>query len=100
MGRIDFTQYLMPDGRKTLIHIDVPDDVYEKAQKILAANLVFEIEMLSDYRTISMTIADKKEEVDVAHKLCPNGPEVLKKVNEMILEFDLDDYILTRGDGQ
>ena len=90
---VHFTQYLMPDGRKTDVWIPVPDDVYKKAQEIESSGLRFEIEMLSDYKTISMTITEPNlegEELDLDCHLCKNGPEVPETVQKMILGFDIE----------
>lgn len=85
---IQFTQYLMPHGQTTTVKIDRPDEIAEKARRIaFDLGLKFEIEMLTDYSTISMTIADKEEEVDLGIKLCPNGPKVPEKIDEMVNEF-------------
>lgn len=86
MPDIKFTQYLMPDGRKDPVLIDRPQPVYDKATQIVEAGYCLEIEMLQDYSTISMTIA--RDGDDHAIKVVPNGPEVPKAVDEMILAFD------------
>ena len=36
MAQIAFTQFLMPDGRQSIVHIDSPDDIAAKAEKIIA----------------------------------------------------------------
>lgn len=87
---IPFTQYLLPDGRKKEVTIDLEPEVEEKAQKIMASGLVFECEMLSDYATVSLTITS--DERDEAIKICPNGPQVPDKVKELIMDFDLERY--------
>lgn len=90
---IPFTQYLMPDGCKRGISIEMPSEVEVKAQKILEAGYRFECEMLSDYKSVSFTITapygDEGSPIDIAYKLAPNGPEVPKAVEALIMEFKL-----------
>lgn len=70
---IPFTQFLMPDGRRTKVTIKRSHEIEEMAHKIIATGYSFEIEMCSDYKTISMEIINSKERV-LAGELCPNGP--------------------------
>ncbi len=91
---IPFTQFLMPDGRRKPITIDRPPDIEVKAQAILKAGCVFEIEMLRS-GAISMEILRRPpEESDedceiIAAEFCANGPGVPVAVDKMITEaFD------------
>lgn len=84
---IEFTQYLMPHGRQIAVRIECPEDVAAKARGIIAAGFRFECEMLNDYTTISLTIVGDK--ADHAIEVVPNGPEVPKAVDRMILDFDI-----------
>lgn len=83
---IEFTQFLMPDGRPTTVWIDRPHNIVKKAREIRAAGFRFETEMLSDYGTISLTIS--KDDGDYAIKVVPNGPEVPEPIDRMIAGFD------------
>lgn len=85
---IEFTQYLMPNGRQDTVWIERPDAVVEKAKTLRAAGFRFECEMLSDYQTISLTIHDPQAEEDVAIEVIPNGPAVPEAVDRMILGFE------------
>jgi hypothetical protein len=85
MTDIPFTQYLMPNGRKTLVTIDRPDEIAAKAQAIMNHGYRFECEMLSDYSTVSLTIANDDDDHEI--EVCPNGPEVPKRIDAMILRF-------------
>jgi hypothetical protein len=85
MADIPFTQYLMPNGRKSPVLIDRPDDVAAKAQAIIERGYRFECEMLSDYRTVSLTITDDDDDHEI--EVCPNGPEVPKRIDAMVLRF-------------
>ena len=86
LNDIEFTQFLMPNGRRTTVWIERPSNIVKKAQKICAAGFRFETEMLSDYRTISLTIA--KADGDYAIKVVPNGPSVPEAIDQMITGFD------------
>lgn len=85
---IPFIQYLLPDGRRRDISIERDQLTEVKANAILDKGFHFEAEML---RTgdISLTIHDPENEEDVAIEICKNGPEVLKAVDKLILEFPL-----------
>ena len=92
MPSIPFTQYLRPYGHKRAVKIDRPENVVLKAAEIAAAGYQFEIEELSTGH-VSMTITgwnpETDEEGDVAQRICPNGPKVPEKVDEMILGFEI-----------
>ena len=83
---IEFTQFLMPNGRRTTVWIERPDDIVNKAQEIRTAGFRFETEMLGDYQTISLTIA--KDDDDYAIELVPNGPRVPEAIDRMISDFN------------
>ena len=76
---IPFTQYLMPDGRAKDETIDRPAEIEIMAHKIIKAGYRFEIEMLSDFKTISMECIHPKTERVLAGELCHNGPTDGKK---------------------
>lgn len=85
---VPFTQFLMPDGRRTQVTIERPDEIGEQAQKLLKAGWRLEIEMLAT-GMISMTVErddDNGETVSPAHELCNNGPAVLVAVDKLITE--------------
>lgn len=84
MPEITFTQYLLPDGRKTTVRIDRPAPIALMAAAIEKRGYRFECEMLST-REISLTIAD--DDGDAAIEIVPNGPEVPKAVDRMIEQF-------------
>lgn len=83
---IEFTQFLMPNGRKDTVWIERPMEIVIKAKEIVNAGFSFECEMLTDYNTISLTIAD--DDGDYAIKVVPNGPEVPEAIDRMILDFN------------
>lgn len=82
---IHFTQYLMPDGRQTDVAIDRPDAVERLAEQLSTQGARFEIEMLSDYQTISLTCEPPDPDGDtLAHELVPNGPAVPDAVDRLV----------------
>lgn len=83
---IEFTQFLMPHGRKDTVWIERPIEIVTKAKIIVSNGFRFGCEMLSDYNTISLTIAD--DDRDYAIEVVPNGPEVPKAIDRMILNFN------------
>lgn len=85
MTDIPFTQYLMPNGRKSPVTIDLPDDIAAKAQAIIERGYRFECEMLSDYSTVSLTISNYDDDHEI--EVCKNGPEVPQRIDAMILRF-------------
>jgi len=81
---IDFTQYLLPDGRTTEIKIDRPDDIAAIASEILESGKYrFECEMLTT-GMVSFTCFDIEEEVDIAIELSINDKSALGAVDKMI----------------
>ena len=83
---IPFTQYLLPNGERRAVSINRPDPVVEKAKAIMEAGFRFECEMLSTGH-VSFTVSD--DYWDYAIRICLNGPEVPRIVDELILHFDL-----------
>jgi hypothetical protein len=86
---IPFTQFLMPDGRKTTVTIERPREIEEFAKAIMRRGYRFEIEMLSTGE-VSMEIVRDVPDPDVddllANEICPNGPPVPEHVDKMIRE--------------
>ena len=83
---IEFTQYLLPDGRKVPTFFQTEDkEIYDKAQAIITAGYRFECEILRN-GVCSFTITDERDE---AIELAPNGPAVVDAINKLILEFPL-----------
>lgn len=82
MPEISFTQYLMPNGRKDTVRIDRPEEIAAKAAIIANAGYVLACEMLSDYRTISLTVENEDGDFDI--EVCENGPSVPAAVDALI----------------
>lgn len=84
---IEFTQYLMPNGRKSSQSIARPSEVEDKAKAVIAAGGAFEMEMLNvptGLPNVSITCAYEDE--DIAHEICVNGPPVLENVDLVVDE--------------
>lgn len=81
--KIPFIQYHLPNGRPTQEYIDRPDEVAKKAEILIARGYRFYAEVL---RTgyVSLTVANPEDDRDIAIVVCPNGPDVTTKVDELI----------------
>lgn len=79
---VPFTQYVMPDGVKCSVWIKRPEDTIKKCKALLEIGCFFETEMLSDYKSISMT-CERGDEI-VSHEIVPNGPEVPLAVDRIV----------------
>jgi hypothetical protein len=76
-----FTQYFLPDGHTKPNSIDMPEDVEEKARKLIEKGCHFDVETLTT-GMISMT-CEKDDEV-LSISICENGPPVLNSVRYII----------------
>ena len=84
---ITFTQHLMPNGRRIPLEIDVSVAVQADADELSRRGAWFDVELLSDRLTVSLTCErkDKDDEVEVlAHELVPNGPGMLEAVERLV----------------
>ena len=84
MKDIPFTQYLLPNGRKTSVVIGMPEDVADTALSLIKQGYRFECEMLSDYETVSLTVVDPDDTGDIAIEVIKNGPEVPPAVERLV----------------
>jgi hypothetical protein len=85
-GQIPFTQFLLPDGRRTEVRIERPMDVAGKAQELIRAGFRFEIELLRN-GMVSMDCSHPDvvdEEGPIASAVCRNGPEVPASVDKVV----------------
>jgi hypothetical protein len=83
---IPFTQYLRPNGKCEETSIERSAEIEDMAREIIAAGFVFEAEVLTDDRTVSLTVANRKDEEGVAIVLVQNGPEVGDAVDRLVLK--------------
>lgn len=83
---IPFTQYLLPNGRRSHIEIERPADIEAMAERFMRSGGRFECEVLRDLETVSLTAARKVdgEDQDIAIELCKNGPDVVDAVDQLV----------------
>lgn len=89
---IEFTQFLLPDGRQKKIKIDRPKAIEDLATELDDAGHRFEIEVLMN-GVISMTVeieGPDGEEITRAHELVENGPKVPKRIDKLIQDAYTD----------
>ena len=89
---IEFTQFLMPDGRQRKVKIDRPEETERLATELHDAGHRFEIEMLTT-GAISMTVeidGENGEEIVRSHQICDNGPAVPASIDTMMREAYAD----------
>ena len=83
---IEFTQYILPNGRKELIKIDRGPAYDKKASALRKAKCRFEAEIL---RTGEVSLTCEQEESDgnwltLSIEVVPNGPGILEAVDRLI----------------
>lgn len=83
-GRIPFTQYLRPNGRRREESIERPAEILALAKELLEWGYHFEIEELQD-GTVSMDCSHPRDENGpIAIEMCPNGPDVPGAVDRLV----------------
>jgi hypothetical protein len=93
---VPFTQFILPNGRRETTYFETSEEVYTKAMKMIEAELSFEIELLRTGH-VHATITDHRTDIgDIKSVVCNNGPDVVTKINDMIMNFDLDNYDYTK----
>lgn len=80
---IPFVQYLRPSGRKSEVSIDMPEDIWAKAQALIAADCHFDIEELST-GMVSMTCETFDHLLSI--QVCENGPAVVTAVETLVMD--------------
>lgn len=80
---IEFTQFLLPDGRRQQTLIARPKEIAEKAAAVRDAGGRFEIEILSN-GIISMEVVHNEDPLSM--KLCQNDRSVPDAVDELVIE--------------
>lgn len=83
--QIEFTQYMLPHGRRQPAWIEVAPDVAEKARSLVKQGLCFECEILTTGQ-VSLTITDP-ENGDLDIRVCKNGPGIREAVEDMVRAF-------------
>jgi len=79
--KVEFTQYLRPDGRKQTITMDVPDDLKEKIDFIIKNNHEFTCEVLTTGE-VALYVSNNEEDIECL--IVNNGPGMKEKVIELI----------------
>lgn len=86
MPSIPFTQYVRPDGRYASREtIDRPQDVYDKAMKLIEAGYRFEAEILTTDE-VSLTCVDPEDTGDIAIVLSPNNEAICENVDKLVAQ--------------
>lgn len=82
---IPFTQYLLPNGRRHETSVKRPDEIEALARDFIKRGGRYECEVLSTGE-VSLTAvkAVDGEEQDVEIVVCPNGPSVGERVDELV----------------
>jgi len=79
-----FTQYIRPNGQTQHVTIDMPQEIEKMAHELLDHGFHFDIEELQT-GMISMTCEHAfLEEMEAAIEVCPNGPEVVTSVENLV----------------
>lgn len=89
MLTIPFTQFLLPDGRKREMTIEVVPEVAEMASNLIADGYKFEIEILTNGMVSASVEKPESHEDDpqtLAMKIMPNGPGMQEAIEEMTAE--------------
>jgi hypothetical protein len=86
VSKIEFTQYLRPDGRKQQTWAETSTEIALMAQSLKDLGCRFEAEVLTTGH-VSLTIErdDAEGEIEsLAIEVVPNGPEVPKAVDRLV----------------
>jgi len=81
---VRFTQFLFPTGTKKPVEIDLDAETERRAQALLAAGALFEIECHPDTQTVYMDITSNNGDMLWANNICQNGPGLPPAVKTMI----------------
>lgn len=84
---MNFTQYLMPDGRQVPVTIDRPPHIEAVAARLQESGCRFEIEMLSTGEISLEVVRGDRDEPEMAvNEICPNGPDVPIMVDKIVID--------------
>ena len=84
---IPFTQHLRPNGRKSPIEIDMPEDIEKLARSFIERGGWFDCEVLTT-GDVSLTagFVVNAEPQDIAIRIVPNGPGIDGAVESLVRE--------------
>ena len=80
---IEFTQYMLPDGRRKQITMDVPDEIQTKYDDLRENGYHFDAEILTT-GIVSFTCERGDELLGI--ELSENGPNVVMAVRDLIIK--------------
>jgi len=83
MKEVKFTQFLRPNGKQVSVNIQLPDEISEMADYIYSMDGRLTVEELM---TGNVSLACEYGERDISIRLGVNGPQVITKAQEMIVE--------------
>lgn len=83
---IEFTQYILPYGRKETVKTIRPEPIEAMARDIIAAGYKFEAEILTTGQ-VSVTIEPIGEEFNAAIRVTHNDERLLTAIDDMITQF-------------
>lgn len=89
---IEFTQHMMPDGRRVPQWISYPAEIdpevwaliERRAAGLSSAGYSFHMEMLPDFRTVNLTVEAPDDGGDFAIQTVINGPGVPEAIVALI----------------
>ena len=84
---IPFTQYLRPNGRKTSVSIEMPEDIVGLAFAFIIRGGWFEVEeLITGHASLTACYVVDGEPQDIAIRVVENGPPVVPAVEALIRE--------------
>jgi len=83
MDKIPFTQFLRPRGQRRQEYIQRPQEIMDKAEKLIKAGCRFEIEELMTGK-INMDCQKADIEGPISMEVCSNGPAIEQAVDRLI----------------
>ena len=82
---IPFTQYVLPNGRKLPVRIELPSEIVAKAQTFINSGGWFECEVLTTgHVSLTACAVVEGEPQDIAIEVIPNGPGTLEAVDRLV----------------
>jgi hypothetical protein len=91
---IQFTQYLLPNGRRRQIEIERPDDIEAMAQILVDHGCFFDAEVL---RTDHVSLTCEHDDDLIAIQVCPNDENVPRAVDNLVR--DAYEKVVQNGSG-
>lgn len=92
MGKVRFTQYLLPEGKTKTIYIQRPDNISDMANVLLLHEIALDAEVLSTGE-VSLSAHDPKTDKTLAIEIVPNNQDIGNVVDRLIsqafLKFNL-----------